>query len=132
MKNRRKLPSRLCALLLAMALLCSIGIPQAAAAGGSVSWSQVDNDAVTAQLPLQEAEEAAPGLPGYGFGACVHFFEDAPAISKFGVQNIAENQAAVQYRASLETRQEAMAQAISAQAPGRKAAGCGLEPDLGR
>ena len=60
MKNRRKLPSRLCALLLAMALLCSIGIPQAAAAGGSVSWSQVDNDAVTAQLPLQEAEEAAP------------------------------------------------------------------------
>ena len=39
MKNRRKLPSRLCALLLAMALLCSIGIPQAAAAGGSVSWS---------------------------------------------------------------------------------------------
>ena len=120
MKNRRKLPSRLCALLLAMALLCSIGIPQAAAAGGSVSWSQVDNDAVTAQLPLQEAEEAAPAYRDTDLVRVSIFLEDAPAISKFGVQNIAENQAAVQYRASLETRQEAMAQAISAQALGGK------------
>ena len=120
MKNRRKLPSRLCALLLAMALLCSIGIPQAAAAGGSVSWSQVDNDAVTAQLPLQEAEEAAPAYQDTDLVRVSIFLEDAPAISKFGVQNIAENQAAVQYRASLETRQEAMAQAISAQALGGK------------
>ena len=120
MKNRRKLPSRLCALLLAMALLCSIGIPQAAAAGGSVSWSQVDNDAVTAQLPLQEAEEAAPAYRDTDLVRVSIFLKDAPAISKFGVQNIAENQAAVQYRASLETRQEAMAQAISAQALGGK------------
>ena len=120
MKNRRKLPSRLCALLLAMALLCSIGIPQAAAAGGSVSWSQVDNDAVTAQLPLQEAEEAAPAYQDTDLVRVSIFLEDAPAISKFGVQNIAENQAAVQDRASLETRQEAMAQAISAQALGGK------------
>ena len=127
-KKKRRIPYekqakttiRLCALLLAMALLCSIGIPQAAAAGGSVSWSQVDNDAVTAQLPLQEAEEAAPAYRDTDLVRVSIFLEDAPAISKFGVQNIAENQAAVQYRASLETRQEAMAQAISAQALGGK------------
>ena len=39
------------------------------------------------------------------------FLEDAPTISKFDVQNIAENQAALAYRSGLETRQETLAQA---------------------
>ena len=123
MKNRRKLPSRLCALLLAMALLCSIGIPQAAAAGGSVSWSQVDNDAVTAQLPLQEAEEAAPAYRDTDLVRVSIFLEDAPAISKFGggpVPGQPGDPSGGHGPGHLRP------------SPGRKAAGCGLEPDLGR
>lgn len=119
MKNRRNLPSRLCALLLAAALLCSLGVPQAAAAGNGVSWSQVDNDTVTARLPMQEAEEDA--TPAYRDTDTVRvsiFLEDAPTISKFDVQDIAENQAALAYRTNLETRQEALAQTISTQALG--------------
>lgn len=122
MKNRQKLPSRLCALLLAMALLCSFGIPQAAATDSSVTWSQVDNGTVTAQLPLQEAAEVED-VPAYQDTDSVRvsiFLEDAPAISKFDVQNIAENQEAVHYRANLESRQVAVAQAISAQVLGGK------------
>ncbi len=119
MKNRRNLPSRLCALLLAAALLCSLGVPQAAAAGNGVSWSQVDNDTVTARLPMQEAEEeAAPAYRDTDTVRVSIFLEDAPTISKFDVQNIAENQAALAYRTNLETRQEALAQTISTQALG--------------
>ena len=121
MKKRRNLPSRLCALLLAAVLLCSLGVPQAAAADPAVTWSQVDGSAVTAQLPLQKAEEEA--APAYRDTETVRvsiFLEDAPTISKFDVQNIAENQAALAYRAGLETRQETLAQAISTQALGGK------------
>ena len=120
MKNRRKLPSRLCALLLAMALLCSIGIPQAAAAGGSVSWSQVDNDAVTAQLPLQEAEEAAPAYRDTDLVRVSIFFRGCPCHFQIWRSEHCRKSGGGQYRASLETRQEAMAQAISAQALGGK------------
>ena len=116
MKNRRNLPSRLCALLLAMALLCSLGVPQAAAANDAVTWSQVDNGAVTARLPLQEAEEeAAPAYRDTDTVRISIFLEEAPTISKFDVQDIAENQAALAYRTGLETRQEALAQVISTQ-----------------
>ena len=121
MKKRRNLPSRLCALLLAAVLLCSLGVPQAAAADPAVTWSQVDGSAVTAQLPLQKAEEEA--APAYRDTETVRvsiFLEEAPTISKFDVQNIAENQAALAYRSGLETRQETLAQAISTQALGGK------------
>ncbi len=74
---------------------------------------------MTARLPLQEAEEeAAPAYRDTDTVRISIFLEEAPTISKFDVQDIAENQAALAYRTGLETRQEALAQVISTQALG--------------
>ncbi|MGM9639994.1 MAG: S8 family serine peptidase [Faecousia sp.] len=122
MKNRHQLPSRICALLLALAILCSFAVPVATAADGSVTFTQVDNDAVTAQLPLREAGETETASV-YADTDSVRvsiFLADAPTLAKFDAGTVSENQAALAYRANLETRQETVTQAISTQALGGK------------
>ena len=71
--------SRLLSLLLVLALLWGFAAPASAAGAAhrdGVSFTQVDNSAVSASLLEQEAEEkAGTGPRQYGPGACFHCFE---------------------------------------------------------
>ena len=94
--------------------------PEAAAAGGSVSWSQVDNDAVTAQLPLQEAEEAAPAYRDTDLVRVSIFFRGCPCHFQIWRSEHCRKSGGGPVPGQPETRQEAMAQPSPAQALGGK------------
>ncbi len=122
MKTHNKKFSRLCALLLAVTMLFSLWVPQAAAEENSISWTQVDNSAISAELPLQEVTEVED-VPMYRDTDVVRvsiFLETAPTIAKFEAQKIAENQVAMNYRDHLESQQKTMEKAISKAIGGKK------------
>lgn len=120
MKNTRTLSNRVCAALLAAVLLLSTLVVPAAADSGDVSYTRLDNAAVTAQLPLQEADGNVHTQP-YRDNDIVRvsiLLEQESTVSRYDTAKIAENTAAMRYRQSLERRQESMARTISRKALG--------------
>lgn len=108
--ERKHLSTRLLSYLLAFAMLLSVAVPVGAAGSRepNVSFTQVDNSAVSASL-LQEAPECAISTPGYRDTDTVRVsivLEKASTLEAgYSTQSIADNAAAMAYRAGLQTDQ---------------------------
>lgn len=118
MNHPHKPLRRLLSAALAAVLLLSTLVTPAAAADGGAYLTRVDNDAVTAQLPLREAgsESQAPVYRDSDVVRVSILLEQEPTIARFDTKGIAENRSAARYRQRLEKRQETMAATISRKA----------------
>lgn len=108
--NQMHWQSRLLSLFLILALLCGLAAPVGAAGTQNVSFTQVDNSAVSAPLLEQAAEMTDE--PSH---ASTDMVRVSIVLSKkstleagFQARDLAENQAAMTYRASLEKEQGEM------------------------
>lgn len=108
--ERKHLSTRLLSYFLALTLLLSFAAPVGAAGSGqsNVSFTQVENSAVSASL-LQEAPECEARTPGYRDTDTVRVsivLEQASTLEAgYSTQSIADNAAAMAYRAGLQTDQ---------------------------
>ena len=126
--KKMHLSSRLLSLLLVIAMLFSFAIPvDAANSDTTVSFRQVDNSAVSGSL-LEGLPEEEPDGPEYADTDVVRvsiLLEKASTIDAgFSTMNIADNQAAMTYRAGLQREQANMTASIE------KALGEKLDVDL--
>ncbi len=114
--KKMHLSSRLLSLLLVIAMLFSFAIPvDAANSDTTVSFRQVDNSAVSGSL-LEGLPEEEPDGPEYADTDVVRvsiLLEKASTIDAgFSTMNIADNQAAMTYRAGLQREQANMTASI--------------------
>ena len=117
---KKHLSSRLLSLLLALSLLASFVVPVRAA---GLSWNAVDT-AVSADLADRlvqgEAQETVHRDTDLVRVSIV--LEEKPTVQAgYSTMDIARNDGAMAYRESLQARQQAVAQSISAQALGGQA-----------
>ena len=122
--ERKHLSTRLLSYLLTFAMLLSFAVPVGAAGGGEsqVSFTQVDNSAVSASL-LTEAVENATGEPSYAATDLVRvsILLEQPSTLEAGYSTagIADNGAAMTYRAGLGKAQTDVAAQVQ-KATGKK------------
>ena len=119
MKNLNK---RLLSLVLAICLVLSIAAPAAAAPAGKVSFTKVDNSAVTADL-LTSVDDDLNTMEAYVDTDTVRvsiFLEEASTIAAgFSTESIAANSEAMAYRASLKDQQAEITAAIERKLAGK-------------
>ena len=122
--ERKHLSTRLLSYLLTFAMLLSFAVPVGAVGGGEsqVSFTQVDNSAVSASL-LTEAVENATGEPSYAATDLVRvsILLEQPSTLEAGYSTagIADNGAAMTYRAGLGKAQTDVAAQVQ-KATGKK------------
>ncbi len=117
---KKHLSKRLLSLVLALVLCVGLAAPAAAADHTQdIQFEQVDNSLVSASLedrkvPLtaQEMEHATTDR----VRVSIVLEEESTLAAGYSAENVAENASAMSYRQTLRTRQDQVAQAISAQA----------------
>ena len=117
---KKHLSSRLLSLLLALSLLASFAVPVRAA---GLSWNAVDT-AVSADLAdcLVQGEAQETVHRDTDLVRVSIVLEEKPTVQAgYSTMDIARNDGAMAYRESLQARQQAVAQSISAQALGGQA-----------
>ena len=111
----KKLNKRLLSLVLAICLVLSLAAPVAAAPAGKVSFTQVDNSAVSADL-LTKVDEDINTMENYVDTDDVRvsiFLEEKSTIEAgFSTDSIAANSEAMAYRAGLKENQAKITAAI--------------------
>ena len=113
---KKRLPTRLLSLLLVVALLAGIAVPvNATGAKSNVTFTQVDNSAVTAELLTKDGDEQNT-MDEYADTDIVRvsiFLKDQPTImAGFSLDSIAANSQAMAYRADLKEKQAQVTAAI--------------------
>lgn len=112
---KKHLSARFLSLMLVVALLAGFAVPVGATSGSKVTFTQVDNDSVTASL-REEIPENAPEEPAYADTDMVRVsivLEDKSTIEAgYSVQDIAKNTAAMSYRHGLQSKQDAVIASI--------------------
>ena len=111
----KHLNKRLLSLVLAICMVLSLAAPAAAAPAGKVTFTQVDNSAVTAEL-LTKADDDLHTMSDYVDSDMVRvsiFLEDQSTImAGYSVDSIAANSQAMAYRAGLKNKQAQVTAAI--------------------
>lgn len=117
--KKMHLPTRLLAMLLALALLCGFAVPVDAAGSSSetVTFQQVDNSRVSESLRGEPADlESESDVPEYAGTDMVRvsiFLEEASTVKAgYSTEGIAANKAALSYRAGLQSAQDALTASI--------------------
>lgn len=125
--RKPKLLKQILALALAVTLLAGIALPAAASGETShsgVSIKQVDNSVISADLGLNKLTPREDPEPEYSDTDTVRVSivleEKSTIAAGYSTLGIAQNPAAVNYRAKLEQRQAQVTSAISKQALGGK------------
>ena len=113
---KTQLLPRLLSLLLVIALLTGFAVPvSAAGANGKVTFTQVDNDNVSATL-LTEFVENETNAPEYAdtdeVRVSIVLEERSTVEAGYSTHNIAKNTEAMAYRVALRERQETVTAAI--------------------
>ena len=111
----KHLNKRLLSLVMAFCMLLSLAAPVAAAPASKVSFTQIDNSAVTADL-LTKADDDLNTMSDYVDTDVVRvsiFLEDQSTImAGFATDSIAANSQAMAYRANLKDKQAETTAAI--------------------
>lgn len=110
--------NRLLSVMLVVALLCGLAVPAAAAGNQNrVNFTKVDNSAVSAQLSNQEELKETEEKSLYADTDTVRVsivLEDASTIAAgYATAGIADNKAAMAYRADLQANQKSVEKAIA-------------------
>ena len=111
----KHLNKRMLSLVMAICMLLSLAAPVAAEPAGKVTFTQIDNDAVTAEL-LTKADDDLNTMSDYVDTDMVRvsiFLEDQSTImAGFSTDSIAANSQAMAYRAGLKDKQAEITAAI--------------------
>ena len=111
----KKLNKRLLSLVLAICLVLSLAAPVAAAPAGKVSFTQVDNSAVSADL-LTKVDEDINTMENYvdtdDVRVSIFLEEESTIAAGFSTDSIAANSEAMAYRAGLKENQAKITAAI--------------------
>ena len=118
----KKLNKRLLSLVLAICLVLSLAAPVAAAPAGKVSFTQVDNSAVTADL-LTKTDDDLNNLEAYvdtdDVRVSIFLEKESTIVAGFSADSIAANSEAMAYRAGLKENQAKITAAIEQKLGGK-------------
>ena len=118
----KKLNKRLLSLVLAICLVLSMAAPVAAAPAGKVSFTQVDNSAVSADL-LTKVDEDINTMENYvdtdDVRVSIFLEEESTIAAGFSTDSIAANSEAMAYRAGLKENQAKITAAIEQKLGGK-------------
>lgn len=113
----KKMSKRILSVVIVLCLLMAYAMPIHAVDNSGIHFKQVDNSAVTGKLPHQEAVESETDAPVYEDTDIVRVSivleKKSTLEAGYSTQNIANNDAAMRYRSSLETLQTSVANRIS-------------------
>ena len=110
----KKQCNRLFSLLLVVAMLCSmIVMPTSAAGAAKIKFEKIDNSAIAASKENKQPLEASASYRLTDKVRVSIVLKDEATIERFSTTGIAANQAAISYRSDLQSKQDAVASAIS-------------------
>ena len=110
----KKQCNRLFSLLLVVAMLCSmIVLPTSAAGAAKIKFEKIDNSAIAASKENKQPLEAGASYRLTDKVRVSIVLKDEATIERFSTTGIAANQAAISYRSDLQSKQDAVASAIS-------------------
>ncbi len=119
---KKQFNKQLMSLLLVVCLLFGLAAPAAAVPDSKISFTKVDNSAVSADLLTKVSNELKgmdEYLPTEAVRVSIFLEDDATIMAGYSIENIAANAQAVAYRADLKAKQSKITAAIE-QALGEK------------